>query len=213
VHLVSYRPVLDQLHHRGAVHDRAGRGREVLADRKAPSIDLRREAAVVHEIADEIFQSVYEACAAGVDELLQRRGIAGERVGRRHRVHDERDDEPRTLGIALVDLCIIHKAIERVAPGQVALCERAVGDALSPSRIGKAPVLGVGREFACAGRDASELGEQDQILLGGGDGMAQNLPEQQTCGIENVLPAHADQRIGRQGVLSRLFANVTVGAN
>jgi hypothetical protein len=43
--------------------------------------------------------------------------------------------------------------------------------------------------------------------------MAQNLPEQQTCGIENVLPPHANQRIGRQGVLRRLFANVTVGAN
>jgi hypothetical protein len=156
---------------------------------------------------------VHEARAAGIDELLERRGVAGERIGRRHRVHEQRDDEARALGVALVDLGLVEKAIERVAPGQIALRERAVGDALHPGRIGKAPIPGVGRELACAGRDASELGEQRQILLRGRDGIAQNLPEQQTRGIENVLPAHADQRIGRQSVLRRLFADITVGGD
>ena len=89
----------------------------------------------------------------------------------------------------------------------------AVGGAFLPGRIGKAPILGVGRELACAGCDSSELGKPRQILLGGRDLIAQNLPEQQTCRIENVLPAHADQRIRRQRVLRRLLADIIVDGN
>src|SRR2546429_456827 len=69
------------------------------------------------------------------------------------------------------------------------------------------------RAFACAGCDASQLAEKCQIVLGGRDGIAQHLCEQQTCRIENVLPAHAHQRIGRQRVMRRLFADVILGSN
>ena len=173
---------------------------------------MRRQAAVAHQVADEILQSVQQAGAASVDQLLQRRRVAGERVGRRHRVHQQRDDEARALGVALVELGVVEEAVERVAPGQVALRQRPVGDALLPGRIGEALVLGVGRELAGAGRDPAELAEQRQTLLGGRGRMAQHLAEQQARGVDNVLAAHPDQRIGRERVLRRLLADVVVAA-
>src|SRR5262249_55373662 len=157
--------------------------------------------AVAREVADEILQPMHEAYAAGVDELLQRRGIACQRVGRRHRVYDQRDDEARPFGIALVELDLVQETVECVAPGEVALRQRAASQVLFPGRIGKALVLGIGCRLAAAGRDAPEFTEERQIVAAGYGGIAQYLRDQQTRRSENVLAAHPDQRGGRQRVL------------
>jgi hypothetical protein len=60
---------------------------------------------------EKIPEPANEARAAGVDEPLHRRWVAGEQIGRRHRVHIERDDEARALRVELVHLCFIDEAI------------------------------------------------------------------------------------------------------
>jgi hypothetical protein len=104
VHLASDGPVLDQLHHVVAVHHRARSRRQILADGEFAGIDLRRQAAVAGEVAEKIFQAMQDAGAPGIDEFLQCGGIACERIGRRHRVDEQRGDEARALGVARVQL-------------------------------------------------------------------------------------------------------------
>src|SRR5262249_54860237 len=50
-------------------------------------------------------------------------------------------------------------------------------------------------------------------LLGGRNRIAQDLRQQHTRRSENVFPAYTDQRICRQRVLRRLFADVILGSN
>jgi hypothetical protein len=99
----------------------------------------------LHQVADKVLEAVQQACAAGVDQALERRRIAGERIGRRHRIDEQRDHETRAIGVALVHRRLVHEAGQRAAPSQVALRQRPVCGALLPGRIGKTLVLGVGR--------------------------------------------------------------------
>ena len=210
VHLRGGGPILDQLHDRVAVNHGARGRRQVLAHREVARIDLRRQAAIIHQVMYEIFQPMREAAAAGVDEFLQRCGIAGERVGRRHRVDEQRGDEAHALGIAFFHPGVVDETIERPAPGEVALRQRAVGVTLCPGRIGEAFVGGAGREFRGAGGDAAEFAEKRHILLRGDVGMGRHLAEQQAHRIKQVLAADADQGIGGKRIRGGLFANVKV---
>ncbi len=70
VHLRGRGSILDKLHDRIAI-DHGARGRcQVLAHREVARIDLRRQAAIVQKVVDEIFQPFRQAAAAGVDEFL-----------------------------------------------------------------------------------------------------------------------------------------------
>jgi hypothetical protein len=98
--------------------------------------------------------------------------------------------------------------VERVAPSDIGLRERTVGRILFPRRIGKAAILGIGCKRAGARYDAAELGKQRHILTHGQGRIAERFREQHLRRLENVLSAHTDQRIGRQGVCRSLVADV-----
>ncbi len=205
-------PVLDQLHHRIAVYDRAGRRREVPTDGELRAVHLGGQAAVPRQVGDEVLEAAREARAARVDQLLQRCGIAAERVGRGHRVDEERDDEPGALGVAFLHPRLVHEPVERAAPGEVGLRERPVGTGLLPRRIGEALVRRVGRELGAPSRDSPELAQEGEVLPGRHPRVAHHLLEQGARRIENVLAAHADQRVGGERVLRRLFRKVARAA-
>ena len=112
------------------------------------------------KIADQIFQAVHEARAAGVDKALQGGGVAAEPIGRRHCVYHERNDKAHAFRIALVHFRLVHEAVERRAPGEVALRERPIGKAFLPGRIGETLILGVGHKLGTAGQDAAEFAEK-----------------------------------------------------
>src|SRR5215831_19819769 len=75
VNLMSNGLILDELHDRAAIDDRTWRRRQISTHAEFPRIDLGRQTTVMDEVGDKIFDAVNEALSAGINELLQRRGI------------------------------------------------------------------------------------------------------------------------------------------
>jgi len=71
---------------------------------KAPRIDLGWQAPIRSDVADKVFEAMDQARAAGIDEFLQRRGIASQPIGWRHCVDQQRYDKARPLRVALIHL-------------------------------------------------------------------------------------------------------------
>src|SRR5262249_10283907 len=75
VNLMSKGLILDELHDRAAIDDRTRRRRQISTHTEFPRIDLGRQPTVMDEVGDKILNAVHDALSAGINELLQRRGI------------------------------------------------------------------------------------------------------------------------------------------
>ena len=106
-HRLGLRRVLEQLEHLGAVHDLARRHRDVLADPERAGVDRRRHAAVAADVAGHVAQPGQEAGAAGLDGLGQRARVAGQGVGRRQRLDEQRQGEPGPLAALGVEVDLV----------------------------------------------------------------------------------------------------------
>src|SRR5208283_6010664 len=102
--LLGHGPKLDQLEPLVAIHDGAWGGAEVLAHLERAGVDLRRKAAVLDEIGDIVLEASPQVLAAGVNDFLERRGVAEQGVGRRKGIDEDSGDEFRARVVVLVEI-------------------------------------------------------------------------------------------------------------
>src|SRR5208283_4474426 len=119
--LGGHGPKLDQLEPLVAIDDGAWRRSEVLAHLERAGVDLRRKAAVLDEIGDIVLQARPQALPAGVDDFLERRGVAEQSVGGRKGVDEDSGDEFRARAVVLVEINLLDVGRNRVGPGKIAL--------------------------------------------------------------------------------------------
>ena len=134
--------------------------REVLADLERVALDLRRHAAVVAQVADEVADAAHQAHAAGLERALERGRVGGEVVGGRQRAVEDRGGEAGPLGAAGV-LCALAQFVDEVAHGlrggQIAALDPREDRVARPGRVGEAPVALGWADLRTAEGDAHEL--------------------------------------------------------
>ena len=150
---LGLRRVLDQLEHLVAVDDRAGGGRQVLADGERLAVDHRRHPVVVPQVADPVGQPAADAAAAGVVQALDGRGVSGEEVGRRQGLPEQDRPEAQPLDALAGQAQVVEIALHRGAPGEVALHGRPEQGVLLPGRVGEALVALLRRDLRPAETD------------------------------------------------------------
>ena len=160
VHPLGGGLVLDDLAHLVALHDGAGREREVLAHLERVALDHRGHAAVVAQVADEVADAAHQAHATGVERALDRGRVGGEVVGGRERAREDRGGEAGLLSAAGV-LCALAQFVDEVAHGlrggQVAALDPREDRVARPGRVGEAPVALGRADLRTAEGDAHEL--------------------------------------------------------
>ncbi len=125
-----------------AQHDLSGRDGEVPADAKRAPVDLRRQAAVVPPVADEVARAPVDAAACGLEGALEGRGVADQRVGRSQRLEEQRQGEPAARATLRVEIELVDQAEQRLAPREVALHAAAIDRLLAKGRVGEAALGG-----------------------------------------------------------------------
>ncbi|MNP00849.1 hypothetical protein D3C76_926460 [compost metagenome] len=192
---------LQQLEHLVAKHHLAlGRG-DVFANRERRAVDLFWEPTVVQHVIAELADAPGQAHATGVHQLAQRRRVGQRRVAWCHCIGQQRCDEAGPALFLWGKVGGFDEAGQFTLPGQVALQQRAQEGVGLPGWIGKAFVLGVWRDAGIAADDAAQF-------LQVATQMGASLERRQAHGLEQVTGragqvrrAHADQRIGRQGLV------------
>ena len=132
-HLRGARLVLDELEQLGPQHHRAGRDREVLADRERLRVDHRRDVRRLRQVVDEVGAALHEVAPAGVERRLQRRRVERREVRRRERVEHVLGAEAHAPLGALVEPRVGDQVVDASCPPR-GRPGRAGGTPDSPSR-------------------------------------------------------------------------------
>ena len=141
MHLGSARRVLDQLHQLVAEDHLARCDGHVLADRVRIRNDLPRHAPIGAQIMDEVARALGQGQPAGLQRLLDDRGISRDEVGRSQRVDHQLYRELGLLFGSWRRIGVAHDVKERFFPIVVDLSQPPIPSVLAPCRVGKAPVL------------------------------------------------------------------------
>src|SRR5262249_36103090 len=130
------------------------------ADLEWPPVDLGRKPAVVNDVGDEVAEPAPEAGAAGFERALERRRVADERIGRRHRFGEQRKGELAARPALWIEVHPVHQAEHRFGPGEVALHQPAIDRVIAEGWIGKSPVRRVRLSLARADNDLTQLASE-----------------------------------------------------
>jgi hypothetical protein len=194
-HARRRRLVLDELEHLAAEDDLAGRRRQALADAERPAIDLRRQAAVLAQVVREVARAREQALAARRERVPERGRVAGEAVGRRQRLGDERQREATAHAALRIEMDLVHDALDPGAPGEIALHEAAVDRVFTERRVGPASVARVGRSLRAAEGDIAELVAHLGEHAADEPGLEQRAHPDAAGGGEELRAVERDQRV------------------
>src|SRR5262249_34756324 len=106
-------------------------------------LDLGRQPAVLHQVFDIVLEPAPQALAARVDELLERRRIGVECIGRRKRIDDDRCEQARARLVEFTQATLTHECVDGASPGEIGLEQAAVQIAAFPRGVGEPPVPGL----------------------------------------------------------------------
>jgi hypothetical protein len=159
-HIRRRRCVLYQLQQFVAEHHPARRGRQAFADLEGALIDHRRHAAILGEIVEVVLQPGPHALAAAVHEFTHRRRIGQHGIGRRHRIDQDFRDQMRPRLVDVAQACLVDKATDGIAPGQIGLEHPAMHRTLFPGGVGKPFVARPRRTLGAAGDDGAEFAQE-----------------------------------------------------
>lgn len=123
---------------------------------------------VVPDVTGPVAHSAGKILATSVERLLERRGIADERIGGRDRAPDDADRETGLLCRPRGRLYGIGQVVEARREGEVGLPDPLVDRVLAPRRLGEAPVLTIGPHRGGAPSDPHQLAGEYASLLSDG---------------------------------------------
>src|SRR4029077_7599778 len=124
--------VLNDLQQLIAVDDRAWRRCDVDAKLEARLVDLRRQAAILGEIAKVVLKSAPQTFSPGVEELPYRGRIAQGHVSGRSGVDEDIRNQASARLVDFAEACFIDEAVQRVAPREIELKQLAMKPAIFP---------------------------------------------------------------------------------
>ncbi len=187
-------------------HDRSLGVGEIAADLERRLVDLRRHAAVVQQVVDEVPQAVDEAAATGLPRAFQRRRVAEQKVRRRESVGQQAEQEVRAFAIDRVETDrvdpLMQTAFERDPVLRDAFEDRLFGK----RRIAETRVLRIGCRVGSAEHDAHGFLPQTRRVVEADRGLQQALAQYLHTRADDVGQAKTHHWIQRQrAVRRRLF--------
>jgi hypothetical protein len=143
--------VMDELEHLGAQYDRPGRDRQVAAHLELAGVNRGRQPRRPREVVDQAPGAPHEVAPAGVDRLLEHRGVRPGEVGWGEGVeHVPSRQSGPPLG-SPVDPRVRDQPVDGLTDCQVALEQPPEQPVVLPGRVGEAPVASRRRELGAPG--------------------------------------------------------------
>ena len=199
------RPILHQLEHRMAQHHRPFGIGEVAADGERCLVDLRRHAAVVDQVVDEVARAFDEALSARFAGFLERRRIAEQEVRRHQSVGGEPEQEVRALASEVVEPDRVHPFVHGALRRHPRLRRALVETVLAERGIAKARVLRIRRCVGCTEQNPHRFLPQPRGVLDADRRLQQTLTHHADAGLHDVVEAEADDGIQRERAVGRGF--------
>ncbi|MCY1304478.1 hypothetical protein D9M70_542360 [compost metagenome] len=154
-------------------------------------------------------QAIEQALAAGLEEALDRRRVA-QRVGRRHRLGQQADDELAAADVFRRQVAVGHPVLQFPAPGQVGLHVAAVQRVVAPGRVGETAVFVARAQFRGAEQHVLQFDAEAGRMLGAVERLPDRLQQHHTGRSKQILAAHTDHRIEVQGAFRGLLGQSVV---
>src|SRR4029077_21063946 len=187
--------VLNDLQQLIAVDDRAWRRCDVDAKLEARLVDLRRQPAILGEIAQIVLKSAPQTFSAGIEELPHRGRIAHGHVCGRSGVDEDIRNQASARLVDFAETRFIDEAVQGVAPGEIGLKQSAMKPAIFPCWVGKALVASLLNAIGLARADPPDLAEKRQPLAAGDGRLVDQRLEEDAGAVHQVLAAQANQRV------------------
>ncbi|MCY1402821.1 hypothetical protein D9M71_179800 [compost metagenome] len=153
-------------------------------------------------------EPVQDTLAAGFIDALERCRV-GQRVGGRHRLGQQADDELATVGIVFAKVAGGYPLIHFPAPGQVSPHVTTIQRITLPGRLVEALVPGRRLDLRAVEQDILQLDAESGHMLGAVHGLLQHLPQDHAHAAQQVAPARGKCRIQAQrvhgGLLGEFF--------
>ena len=199
--LARGRCVLDQLEHRCAQHHRAGRDREVLADRELILGDHAGDAWRDRHVADEVPQPTDDVGPAGVDDLLERCRVQPRQVRGGRGVMEVVREEAHPQFVALVELRDLEQPLQALARREVGLDGAAQERVVVPGGVFEPAIAR--RRFVRrrAQNDAAELVREVGRLADDGERLGRERGSERSglCARQEPMEGSA-RRVDQEGI-------------
>ncbi len=194
-----------------AQHHRAWRIGEIHADLERRLVDLRRHAAVVHEIVDEIAHALHRGLTARFARLFQRRRVAQQEIRRCESVADETEQEVCALPVDRIEADCVDPFVNAAFERKPVLRDAPVDAAFTESGVFEPCVFRIGRRVGCAEGNTNRFLPQTRCVFDADRGLQQPLAENLGASFDDIVDPETDDWVQCKRTVHRRFLGMRGG--